>query len=311
MCRILFFRVNYYPFGLKHKGYNFVITGRKHNYGYNGKEENNELGLEWHDFGFRNYDASLGRWMNLDPLAENYFDNSPYNYVVNNPTFYIDPDGMKVKDPDGVAKKYKKHLSDNVTRLKGLISKGYLDEGVANKLISFNNSELKKISKLEKSDQVYTFSSKTTSKEGGVSYDASSDEVRITVGKSNLGLIGHELNHAYQFEKGKTSIISDNSGYGSLYDVGDETESYNVERAVTSGIDPFTPWNNTNVLNHGKTKMTPPAYQTLPTISINLKSKQGKNLRKRTIEAGKNGTPAKEVYIGWQKDYNKGAKKKK
>jgi hypothetical protein len=27
-----------YPFGLKHKGYNNVITGRDHKYGYNGTE---------------------------------------------------------------------------------------------------------------------------------------------------------------------------------------------------------------------------------------------------------------------------------
>ncbi|WP_431471445.1 hypothetical protein I5168_08020 [Nonlabens sp. SCSIO 43208] len=30
---------NYYPFGLEHKGYNNVIVGRDHNYGYGNKEE--------------------------------------------------------------------------------------------------------------------------------------------------------------------------------------------------------------------------------------------------------------------------------
>ncbi|WP_180957938.1 RHS repeat domain-containing protein [Psychroflexus sp. MES1-P1E] len=61
---------NYYPFGLEHKGYNNVVNGTDHLYGFGGKEENTELGLEWLDFGARNYDAALGRWMNLDPLAE-------------------------------------------------------------------------------------------------------------------------------------------------------------------------------------------------------------------------------------------------
>ncbi|UOB16279.1 hypothetical protein [Abyssalbus ytuae] len=37
---------NYYPFGLKHKGYNSNINGVDHPYGYNGMEEQNELGLE-------------------------------------------------------------------------------------------------------------------------------------------------------------------------------------------------------------------------------------------------------------------------
>ncbi|WP_299189852.1 DUF6443 domain-containing protein [uncultured Aquimarina sp.] len=89
---------NYYPFGLEHKGYNNTITGREHNYGYNGKEENDELGLEWLDFGARNYDASIGRWMNLDPLAELMRRHSPYNYAFNDPLRFIDPDGMAPQD---------------------------------------------------------------------------------------------------------------------------------------------------------------------------------------------------------------------
>ena len=68
---------NYYPFGLKHKGYNNVINGTHHPYGFGGKEENDELGLEWLDFGARNYDPALGRWMNLDPLAEDMRRHSP------------------------------------------------------------------------------------------------------------------------------------------------------------------------------------------------------------------------------------------
>ena len=86
---------NYYPFGLQHKGYNNVVNGTHYPFGYNGKEENDELGLEWLDFGARNYDASLGRWMNVDPLAEKMRRHSPYNYAFNNPIFFIDPDGRE------------------------------------------------------------------------------------------------------------------------------------------------------------------------------------------------------------------------
>ena len=86
---------NYYPFGLEHKGYNNVVNGREHKYGFGGKEENDELGLEWLDFGARNYDPALGRWMNLDPLAEKMRRHSPYNYAFNNPVYFIDPDGMQ------------------------------------------------------------------------------------------------------------------------------------------------------------------------------------------------------------------------
>lgn len=85
---------NYYPFGGEHKGYNSNINGTYHPYGFGGKEENDELGLQWMDFGARNYDKWLGRWMNLDPLAEQMRRHSPYNYAFNNPIFFQDPDGM-------------------------------------------------------------------------------------------------------------------------------------------------------------------------------------------------------------------------
>ena len=94
-------RINYYPFGLKHKGYNNIINPNGNSaaqkFGFGGKEiqDDNIRGaqLNWHDFGARNYDASLGRWFNVDPLAEVMYDQSPYNYAFNNPILFIDPDG--------------------------------------------------------------------------------------------------------------------------------------------------------------------------------------------------------------------------
>ena len=88
---------NYYPFGLKQKGYNNVITSTNSalSFKYNGKELNKELGLEWYDFGARNYDPSLGRWFVIDALADDVMqvDKSPYVYAWNRPTEITDPDG--------------------------------------------------------------------------------------------------------------------------------------------------------------------------------------------------------------------------
>ncbi|MEM6815882.1 MAG: RHS repeat-associated core domain-containing protein, partial [Bacteroidota bacterium] len=90
---------NYYPFGLKHKGYKMggdTTLGNDfaQRWKYNGMEIDESLGLETYDFGARNYDPELGRWMNLDPLAEKMRRHSPYNYAYNNPISFIDPDGM-------------------------------------------------------------------------------------------------------------------------------------------------------------------------------------------------------------------------
>jgi len=85
---------NYYPFGLQHKGYNNNINGPENNYfTYQGKEHQKELDLNWHDFGARQYDASIGRWLTQDPLAEEFYQWSSYNAMMDNPIKYIDPDG--------------------------------------------------------------------------------------------------------------------------------------------------------------------------------------------------------------------------
>jgi len=86
---------NFYPFGLKHKGYNAAINGTHHKYMFGSKEYDESFqSLNTYDFGARNYDPTLGRWMNIDPLAELMRRHSPYNYAFNNPIFFIDPDGM-------------------------------------------------------------------------------------------------------------------------------------------------------------------------------------------------------------------------
>jgi RHS repeat-associated protein len=89
---------NYYPFGLKQKGYNNNVTSTNiaQNYKYNGKELNEEFGLNMYDYGARNFMPDIGRWVTIDPLSELYDSHSPYAYVLNNPILYVDPDGMKI-----------------------------------------------------------------------------------------------------------------------------------------------------------------------------------------------------------------------
>jgi RHS repeat-associated protein len=107
---------HYYPFGLKHTSYNTnqyefveVENGNdyymnvsqlpaggvsNYKYKYNGKEYQDELGLNVTAMDFRMYDSAIGRFNGMDRLSEFAYSITPYRFAYNNPVYWNDPTGL-------------------------------------------------------------------------------------------------------------------------------------------------------------------------------------------------------------------------
>src|SRR5690606_31543691 len=104
---------DYYPFGLTFNSYSRE-NSTPNMYQYNSKEKQDELGLDWLDYGARMYMADIGRWGSVDPLALKYHTFSPYNYALNNPVKFIEPDGKQII---GVTRKDAEQAEEDIHKL--------------------------------------------------------------------------------------------------------------------------------------------------------------------------------------------------
>jgi RHS repeat-associated protein len=133
----------YYAFGLPMQGpWNHTPTDPDMPYLYNGKELEGELGLGWYAYGFRYYDASVGRFVGVDPLAGKMPDWSPFGYGYSNPISFIDFMGLAPEATYSVDKKGNIKKIDDVDHkdadgnsvdilIRSDDVKGYLETGAA------------------------------------------------------------------------------------------------------------------------------------------------------------------------------------
>lgn len=85
---------SFYPFGMQMSGLDYSAgIAPENKYLYNGKELQDDFGLDWYDYGARFYDAQIGRFHTIDPLAKNYSFQSPYVYALNDPIRLLDKNG--------------------------------------------------------------------------------------------------------------------------------------------------------------------------------------------------------------------------
>jgi RHS repeat-associated protein len=123
---------HYYPFGMAMESVWYNTPSVADNkYTYNGKEFNDDFGLNWNDYGARFYDASIGRFPTVDLLSEVYKFQTPYAYAANNPINMIDFMGMGPIDVDGgsLDDSARKNKSANRDGRKGITTKEGEDGG--------------------------------------------------------------------------------------------------------------------------------------------------------------------------------------
>ena len=79
-----------------------VAGAGKYRYGFNGKEQDNEVkGIgDQIDYGMRVYDPRAGRFLSVDPLMKKFPQLTPFQYAGNTPTKFIDLDGAERFDPN-------------------------------------------------------------------------------------------------------------------------------------------------------------------------------------------------------------------
>jgi RHS repeat-associated protein len=118
-----------YPFGKRIEGLSVTGVdpqpapplGGDPRYKYNGKELDEEKGLDWLAYGARYYDPEIGRWHVVDPAGEFYVG---YIYIMNSPIVDQDKDGKNGGKFESLYLAKRVLNSSNMEREINMISEG-------------------------------------------------------------------------------------------------------------------------------------------------------------------------------------------
>ena len=234
---------DFYPFGLTFNSYSRE-NSTPQNYKYNGMELQDELSLNWLDFGARMYDPAIARWMVIDPLADAMRSWSPYNYVFNNPLRFIDPDGMGPNDCEGC--KQRVVGSEQYTTVNSVEANKNSKGDAISYSVNFTLQNVKNIEVVNEAGEVVELRREVTTSEETV--NVSSDGIQVNKNTGEISLTqdlliagGNEATKVTAFQSiGKGPEDERNSGI--VVDNGAKTNasqinSENATQLKTAGSD--------------------------------------------------------------------------
>lgn len=97
---------DFYPFGKVMPGRSSNSSNPNDLYKFTGHERDEEAGLTLDYMNARNYDPIIGRFLQIDPLSDQFPAWNPYHYVYNNPLGFTDPTGMSPENQKAGARNY-------------------------------------------------------------------------------------------------------------------------------------------------------------------------------------------------------------
>ncbi len=219
---------HYYPFGMEMNGpWKEMVNTPENAYLYNGKELNDNFGLDWLDYGARWYDPAIGRWHAVDPLAEQYLNLSPYHFSGDNPIRFYDVDGRYFTGNEKLLNRIIKRLENIGTDE----AKAFLD-----------HLDRMRVSDIE--FHINILDTRSPDGKGGEAYfNFDKNRVEIDV-YSGIGIDFetsdesrgmHELEHGRQFMDGELDFIEGVKGVpgaGDAYDQSDEENAFKAQNII-------------------------------------------------------------------------------
>jgi RHS repeat-associated protein len=118
---------HFYPFGLTMAGISSKAVGKLENKNdkFQGQPLDDDLGLNWYGFKWRNHDFQIGRFVQIDPLSNEYVYNSTYAFSENKVTNHVELEGLEAVSAhklqtikDGYGNKINRTYSVNLTNSK-------------------------------------------------------------------------------------------------------------------------------------------------------------------------------------------------